>query len=104
MAWDRSAPVNPKYQSREHREYRASLKRDLKRDGFLICTARPCILDSRIITNPNGNDRDGLTAGHNDDGVTYDGPQHRACNIKDGAVRASARSHGAAPSPRRWEL
>lgn len=103
MAWDRSAPVNPKYRTREHREYCASLKRDLKRDGYLICTAIPCVLESRVITNSNGNERDGLTAGHNDDGVTYAGPQHRACNIQDAAVRANARSHGRNDG-RRWVL
>lgn len=105
MPWDRSAPVNPKYRTREHREYLASLKRELAATGTLTCTARKCLFDSREITNPNGRARDGLTAGHADNGVDYDGPQHRACNIRDGAVRARAKQDAPAnPTPKRWVL
>ena len=103
MPWSttRAEGTDPKYRTKEHRDYCASLKRQLKRDGFLNCTAVVCVFDTRLITNPNGNERDGLTAGHNDDGVTYAGPQHRACNVKDGARRGNARSRGVG---RRWVL
>lgn len=91
MPWDRSAPTNPKYRTKQHRDYRAALVRQLKRDGYLICTAVDCLFDSRMITTSNGRARDGLHAGHSDDGVSYTGPQHNACNVTDGAVRARAR-------------
>lgn len=91
MPWDRTAGTNPKYRTAEHRRYRAGLVAQLKRDGHLTCTADDCLFDTRDITNPHGNDPDGLHAGHNDDGVTYRGPQHNACNVTDGAVRARAR-------------
>lgn len=91
MGWDRSAGTNPKYRTREHVAYAKQLKAQLKRDGHLVCTAKACVMPTRIITNPNGRDRDGLHAGHNDDGVTYAGPQHNACNVRDGAKRARAK-------------
>ena len=91
MGWDRSAGTNPKYRSREHIAYTKQLKAQLRRDGYLICTAKTCVMPTRTITNPNGRDRDGLHAGHNDDGVTYAGPQHNACNVRDGAKRARAK-------------
>lgn len=104
MPWDRTrSGTAAKYRTREHREYRASLVRQLERDGYLICTAKVCVFESRTITNPNGRARDGLHAGHNDAGTEYDGPQHNACNVKDGARRASARSHGREVI-RRWEM
>lgn len=105
MPWDSTrSSTDPKYRSREHREYRAALVRQLKRDGFLICTADDCVFTSRLITNPNGRARDGLHAGHEDDGVTYRGPQHNACNVKDGARRGRARQGRRAPAQRRWML
>ena len=91
MPWDRSAPVNPKYRTKKHRDYLASLKRQLRVDGALWCTAKTCVMQTRTITNPNGNADDGLTAGHADNGTDYDGPQHRLCNVKDGARRARAK-------------
>lgn len=104
MPWSttRKTGTAAKYRSREHREYCAALKRALKDQGHLICTAQPCVFSTRIITNPNGNDRDGLTAGHNDDGVTYAGPQHRACNVKDGARRGNARARGKDVTRLQW--
>ena len=54
MPWDRSQPTAPKYRSKTHRDYRAGLVRQLKRDGYLICTAAVCLFPSREITNPNG--------------------------------------------------
>lgn len=101
MGWDSSrGPTKAKYRSREHKAYRAELVRQLERDGYLICTAKVCVLPSREITNPNGLHRDGLQVGHADDGVTYDGPQHAACNVKDGARRGRARQI----TPTRWKL
>ena len=91
MPWDRSQPVDPKYRSKAHRAYVAGLKQQLRREGSLTCTAQPCLFDTRCIVNPNGSAPDGLTAGHADNGVDYDGPQHRLCNSRDGARRARAR-------------
>jgi hypothetical protein len=104
MPWDSSAPVNPKYRTAEHRERRAALVCQLKAGGVLICTATVCVMPTREITNPNGNARDGLHLGHEDDGVTYRGPQHNACNVKDGAKRARARQGRRVPTGRRWVL
>ena len=99
MPWDRSAPTNPKYRSKQHRDYRARLVRQLERDGYLVCTAEVCVFESRLITTANGRARAGLHAGHSDDGVNYAGPQHNACNVRDGSVRARGRQGG---KPTRW--
>ena len=98
MSWDDTrGPTNPKYRTREHKAYRARLVAQLRRDGHLICTAAECVMPSRLITNPNGRARDGLHAGHDDSGTRYDGPQHNACNVRDGAVRGRARQAEAMP-------
>jgi len=91
LAWDRSTGTAAKYRSPEHIAYRKRLVTQLQRDGYLTCTAKVCVMPSRTITNPNGRARDGLHAGHEDDGVTYAGPQHNACNVRDGAKRGRAR-------------
>jgi hypothetical protein len=105
MTWDRTrSGTDAKYRTREHREYRASLVRQLKREGYLICAAKVCVFESRTITNPNGRERDGLHAGHNDAGTAYDGPQHAACNVRDGAVRGREAQHGRTFKPSRWVL
>ena len=92
MGWDGSrGPTKAKYRSREHKRYRAQLVAQLKRDGYLVCTARECVMPSREIRTPNGRARDGLHAGHDDSGTRYDGPQHNACNVRDGAVRGRER-------------
>ena len=103
MSWDGTrGPTSPKYRSREHRQYRAGLVAQLKRDGYLICTAKTCVMPSRVITNPNGRARDGLHAGHDDSGTRYDGPQHNACNVRDGAVRGRARQLPSTATTLRW--
>ena len=91
MPWNRAGGTNPKYRTKQHRDARAALVQQLKRDGYLICTATVCVLPSREITEPNGRRADGLHLGHEDDGVRLAGPQHNACNVKDGARRARAR-------------
>lgn len=91
MGFPRHSGAAAKYRTREHREYRASLVRQLERDGYLTCTAKDCVFPTRDITNPNGRARDGLHAGHNAAGTDYDGPQHNACNVSDGARRGRAR-------------
>ena len=103
MPWDRNRPGtdDAKYRTPEHRKYRAALVATLKRDGALTCTARDCVMPTRATTNPDGSQPDGRNAGHNDDGTAYDGPQHRACNLKDGATRARARQ---GEPLRRWVL
>ena len=100
MAWDRTQGTNPKYRSAEHIAYTKALKEELAQLGSLTCTATICLMPTRAIVNPNGNDPDGLTAGHADNGIDYDGPQHRKCNTTDGAKRARAKQD----APRRWTL
>lgn len=100
MAWAKGTPAR-KYRSPEHRAYTAALKTQLAAQGYLICAAPDCRYPSRVITNPNGMAPDGLTAGHNPDGVTYNGAEHRRCNIREAAVRANARSRGV-DKPQRW--
>jgi hypothetical protein len=91
MAWDRSQGVNPKYRSREHKRYRDALVAKLKAEGYLVCTARVCIMPNRRIVEANGRRPNGLHLGHADNGVDYAGPQHAACNVKDGARRGRQR-------------
>ena len=100
MSWDRSAGTDPKYRSPEHRRETQRLKRELARHGALECTAPVCLMPTRAITNPNGREPDGLQAGHNDDGVTYAGPQHARCNVTDGARRGRARQDDQQPAMR----
>lgn len=88
MPWDRSQPTDPKYRSKEHRDTLAAYKAELYRHGYVMCAAERCLFPSRVITNPNGREPDGITAGHNPDGVTYNGPEHRQCNLHEAAVRA----------------
>ena len=93
MAFAKRSGSAPKYRTPQHRRYREGLVAQLKREGYLLCTAKTCVMPSREITNLNGRARDGLHAGHNDAGTEYDGPQHNACNVKDGARRARARQN-----------
>ena len=87
-----STPTDPKYRTKEHRDRRAALVRQIKAGHLVECTADECVIGDRAITNTDGRDCDGLHLGHNADGITYAGPQHRACNIRDGARRANVRS------------
>lgn len=103
MPWSTTRPPDAKYRTREHRELRAHYVRRIKAGEALDCTARVCLLNRAPITNPNGNAPDGLHLGHNDDGVTYAGPQHNVCNVRDGALRGNERSKPKA-KPRRWTL
>lgn len=107
MPWDHSAGVNPKYRTAEHIHKRKALVAQLRREGHLVCTAAVCVFPTRHITEPNGRRRNGLHLGHRDDGVTYAGPQHNACNVKDGAVRGRAKqaepkSPASFTTSRRW--
>lgn len=103
MTWA-TGKTNPKYRTREHRERRAHWVRKIKAGEYVECTADRCVFTSRQITNPNGRARDGLHLGHEDDGVAYRGPQHNACNVKDGARRGRARQGRRIPTPKRWAL
>ena len=104
MPWDRSAGTHPKYRSPDHQRRRKALVAQLKRDGYLTCTAKVCVMASRIITEPNGRKPHGLHLGHEDDGITYAGPQHNACNVRDGAKRARAKQDTSVKPSRRWVL
>ena len=96
----RKTTGNPKYKTAEHRKLRAHYATQLRAGLVLTCTATTCVMPSRAMTNPNGNAPDGLHLGHNDDGTTYAGPQHNACNVKDGARRGRAKQN----QPRRWRI
>lgn len=92
MGWSTNRPPrNPKYRTPEHLALVKAYKEQLHQHGRLTCTARECVMPSRTITNPNGSHPDGVTVGHADNGIDIDGPQHRACNIKDASKRARAR-------------
>ena len=92
MGWSTSRPPrNPKYRTPEHLAMVKAYKAELTDQGRLTCTARECVMPSRAITNPDGSKPDGVTVGHADNGVDIDGPQHRACNVRDGSKRARAR-------------
>src|SRR4051794_7080107 len=105
MPWSttRTSGTAAKYRTKEHRDYRNSLVRQLKQAGYLICTATTCVFDERTITNPNGRDPDGPHARHNEAGPEYVGPQPNACNIRDGAKPGNARSPGLQQTTR-WAL
>ena len=100
MSFDRHSGTKAKYRTAEHRARRAHLVALIRAGHALECTAAICVFDRAPITNPNGRDPDGLHLGHNDDGVTYAGPQHALCNVKDGARRARALQE----PPSRWAL
>jgi hypothetical protein len=105
MPWSttRKPGTAAKYRTAEHRNRRAALVRRINAGERLECTAKVCVFNRAPITNPNGRDPDGLHLGHEDDGITYAGPQHNACNVKDGAKRGNARSRGQS-QPNRWVL
>jgi hypothetical protein len=105
MPWDttRTPGTQAKYRSPEHRRLRAALVARIKAGEALDCTAKVCVFGYPI-TNPDGRAPDGLHLGHEENGVDYAGPQHNACNVKDGARRGNARSRGIAEAPRRWVL
>jgi hypothetical protein len=92
VPWSKSRPrgksVDPKYQSKEHRDARAAMKAQIERDGYGYCAQPVCVMPSRLIT---------LTmrwcAGHNDAGTAYIGPVHQRCNVRDGAKRGRARQN-----------
>jgi hypothetical protein len=99
MPWDRSAPVNPKYRTAEHRNERRRWARILKREGVVLCAQAVCVMPSREI-----HDGERWHLGHDDSGQHYIGPVHPLCNVKDGAKRARARQGRRAPASRRWVL
>lgn len=91
MAWSREGGTDPKYRTKEHRTLREHWAKKIRAGEYVECTADQCVMPTKQITNANGRARDGLHLGHEDDGVTYRGPQHNACNVKDGARRGRAR-------------
>lgn len=105
MTWanTRRPGTDPKYRTKEHRDLRSHWVRRIRAGEYVECTADECVMPHRQIVNTNGRARDGLHLGHEDDGVTYRGPQHNACNVRDGARRGNARSKGIEPV-RRWVL
>ena len=101
MGWDRTQPTDPKYRTKQHRDLLARYKQAIRRHGYVTCAAARCLLPTRAITNTRGMEPDGVTVGHEDDGVGIRGPEHRACNLRDAAVRARARQD---TCPRRWDF
>lgn len=106
MTWHgtRSTRTDPKYRTKQHRDLRQHYVDRINAGEALPCTAADCLFNGDPIVNTNGNDPDGLHLGHADDGITYAGPQHRLCNLRDGAVRGSARSHGKSGRADGWAL
>jgi hypothetical protein len=98
MAWDRTAPSDPKYRSKAHRDERAKWAREIKRAGSVQCAQPECVMDERTIWAG-----DPWHLGHDDSGSHYIGPCHPQCNVTDGARRGNARSHGR-DVPRRWPI
>ncbi len=98
MPWDRSAPTNPKYRSKEHRAERARLARQMEREGYLICAQPECVMPSRLIRQG-----DEWHVGHDDSGTQFIGPVQAKCNIRNAAVRANRRSRGL-DKPRAWTI
>ena len=94
MAWARRSGAHPKYRTRAHRLERARWAALLRKEGTLPCMQPVCIMPTRAI-----HDGEAWHLGHADDGVTYIGTVHPACNVKDGAKRALARR---ASSALRW--
>lgn len=56
MGWDRAAGTDPKYRTREHREYCTALKQQLERDGYLLCCEDNCLFDDflRLVAHVRG--------------------------------------------------
>lgn len=104
MPWSttRKPGTAAKYRTREHRERRAQLVRKINAGEYIECVAPLCVMPTRQITETDGRLPHGLNLGHEPDGITYRGPEHRACNVKDGARRGRARQGNA--TPRRWIL
>jgi len=98
MPWDRSAPADPKYRSKAHRDERAKWAREIKRAGSVQCAQPVCLMDDRTIY-----DGQPWHLGHDDTGTRYIGPVHPDCNRVDGAKRGNARSHGRY-LVKRWEF
>lgn len=103
MPWatTRPAGTQAKYRSKEHRNLLASYKVDILRHGYVDCQAVKCVIGDRAITNIRGMEPDGVTVGHMPDGVRINGPEHRACNLHEAAVRANKRSRDG-DNHRRW--
>lgn len=96
MPWDRSAPTDPKYRSKAHRDERAKYVRQMERDGYLVCAQPVCVMPTRII-----HAGEPWHLGHDDTGTVFIGPVCARCNRVDGAKRGNARSRGLV---RRWEF
>lgn len=92
MPWSSSRPngsaTAAKYRSKEHRDTRAAMQRQLERDGYLTCAQPICYMRSRAILP-------GMSwhLGHDDSGTRYIGPCHAPCNVRDGAKRGRARQN-----------
>lgn len=97
MPWDRNRPgTDPKYRTPQHRATRKRWAATIKRDGYATCAQPVCVMPSRTIEHGEA-----WHLGHADDGVTYIGPVHPLCNVKDGARRGRARQD---EGVRRWAL
>lgn len=96
MAWDRSAPTDPKYRSKAHRDERAKYVRQMERDGYLVCAQPVCVMPTRIIQRG-----DRWHLGHDASGTQFIGPVCARCNVVDGARRGNAKARGVG-EPDRW--
>lgn len=98
MPWDRNAPVNPKYRTREHREAVAKFRK-LIDAGQGWCAEAVCLMPSRYI-EPGAK----FDAAHDPSGTVYIGPAHPRCNRSEGARRGNRARGSHQPAPRRWTL
>lgn len=91
-----TGPTKAKYRSPEHRRERARLVLLMETQGYLTCAQPVCVMATRTIEQGEA-----WHLGHDDLGISFIGPTHATCNVKDGARRGNARSRGPA---RRWAV
>jgi hypothetical protein len=88
MPWARRSGNAAKYRTRRHRVERARWAALLRKAGAMPCAQSVCVMPTRAIHHGQP-----WHLGHAADGVTYLGPVHPACNVKDGARRGRARQN-----------
>lgn len=98
MPWSSSRPrhaeTDAKYRTPQHRRLRSQFASLIDAGHRVECTSPRCLHPGIPITTSDGRHPLGLNLGHEDDGVTYRGPEHRDCNVRDGARRGRAKQDG----------
>lgn len=80
--------AGPQHRTREHREARASLTKQMQRDGYLDCVEPVCLMESRIIWVGEAWD-----VAHDPSGTVITGAAHARCNRSEGATRGNKMRH-----------